>query len=58
MTDSYNFSSVEIEDLLNKHAYEVAELIEQAYNDLENELKDLGDLNACEKYYRKTKREC
>ena len=41
--DSCNFSSVEIEDLLNTHAYEVAEIIEQAYADINIELKEEGD---------------
>ena len=39
------FTSVEIEDLMNNHAYELAEIIEQAYIDINNELKDEGDGN-------------
>ena len=41
--DSCNFSSVEIEDLLNTQGYEVAEIIEQAYADINIELKEEGD---------------
>ena len=43
--DSNTFTSIEIEDLMNNHAYELAEIIEQAYIDINNELKDEGDGN-------------
>lgn len=43
MNDSYNFSSIEIEDLMNNHAYEVAEILEQAYSDIQSELTNVGD---------------
>ena len=55
--DSYSFSSmkiennsdmftnIEIEDLMNNHAYELAEIIEQAYDDINVELKSDGDEN-------------
>ncbi len=39
------FTSIEIEDLMNNHAYEMAEIIEQAYIDINNELKDEGEGN-------------
>lgn len=40
--ESYTFSDVEIEDLLNNHAYEIAEIIEKAYIDINNEIKEDG----------------
>ena len=43
--ESYTFSEIEIEDLLNNHAYEMAEILSKAYDDLYNELKDEGDFN-------------
>ena len=42
MIETYNFSDIEIEDLMNNHAYEMAEIIEQTYIELEKELKDVG----------------
>ena len=46
--DSYVFSTVEIEDLLHNHAYEMAEIIEQAYVDISNELKEEVEENGKE----------
>ncbi len=43
MTGNYIFSEMEIEDLLHNHAYEIAEIIEQAYVDIENEIRNAGD---------------
>ncbi len=45
MVENYTFSEIEIEDLLHNHAYEMAEIIEKAYNDIENELRNAGDNN-------------
>ena len=45
MTENYTFSNIEIEDLLHNHAYEMAEIIEKAYVDIENEIKNVGDHN-------------
>ena len=45
---SSTFTSVEIEDLLNNHAYEMAEIIEQAYVDISNELKEEVEENGKE----------
>ena len=38
--ETYNFSSYEIEDILNNHAYELAEIIEKAYVDIENSIRE------------------
>ena len=45
MTESYTFSDFDIEDLLNNHAYEIAEILEQTYDDINEELKgvDFGE---------------
>ena len=43
--ETYTFTEPEIEDLLNYHAYEIGEIINNAYTDIENELRDLGDNN-------------
>ena len=43
--ESYTFSDVEIEDLLNNHAYEMAEILSNAYDDIYNELKNEGDFS-------------
>jgi hypothetical protein len=43
--ESYAFSDVEIEDLLNNHAYEMAEILSTAYDDIYNELKNEGDFS-------------
>ena len=43
--DSDMFTNIEIEDLMNNHAYELAEIIEQAYDDINAELKSDGDGN-------------
>ena len=43
--ETYTFSNVEIEDLLNNHAYEMAEILNNTYEDLYNELKNEGDFN-------------
>jgi hypothetical protein len=45
MVENYTFSEIEIEDLLHNHAYEMAEIIEKAYIDIENELRNAGDNN-------------
>lgn len=42
---SSTFTSVEIEDLMNNHAYELAEIIEQAYIDINNEIKEDGGMD-------------
>ncbi len=43
--DNDMFTNIEIEDLMNNHAYELAEIIEQAYDDINVELKSDGDEN-------------
>jgi len=42
MTDTYTFTELEIEDLLNNQAYEIAEMLENTYDDLSSELKEVG----------------
>ena len=42
--ETYTFSDIEIEDIMNNHAYEVAEIIEKAYIDINNELKNEGEV--------------
>ena len=41
MNNNYTFSNFEIEDLLNNHAYEIAELLENTYNEINIELKEV-----------------
>ena len=43
--ESYTFSDVEIEDLLNNHAYEMDEILSTAYDDIYNELMNEGDFS-------------
>ena len=45
MVDTFVFSDIEIDDLLNNRAYEIAELLEKTYEDLDDELKNVGDFS-------------
>ena len=40
--ETYTFTDIEIEDLLNNHAYEMAEIIERTFNEINTELKEVG----------------
>ena len=41
MTDTFTFTELDIEDLLNNHAYEIAELLEKTYEDIDKELREV-----------------
>ena len=39
----YDFTALEVEDLLKTHAYEIAEILEKTYDDLDKEIKEVMD---------------
>jgi hypothetical protein len=43
MTETYEFSQMEIEDLLHNHEYEIEAMLNQMYNDISKELKEDDD---------------
>ena len=43
--ETYTFSDIEIDDIMNNHTYEMAEILSKAHDDIYTELKDVGDFN-------------
>ena len=43
MTETYTFTNFEVEDLLHSHAYEIAEMLENTYDEMEKQLKEVAE---------------